>query len=42
VFITDTEDEQLQHVQMHAAFAHPDMTFTPEVVEQMKGLVRTV
>jgi predicted small metal-binding protein len=42
VFTTDTEDELMQHVQMHASVAHPEMTLTPETLEQIKGLVQTV
>ena len=41
-FTTETEDELMQHVQMHASVAHPDMAVTPETVEQVKGLVRKV
>jgi predicted small metal-binding protein len=42
VFTTKTEDELMQHVQVHAAVAHPDMELTPELVAQFKGLVRVV
>lgn len=41
-FTTETEDELLQHVQLHASVAHPDMDLTPEATEQIKGLIRTV
>jgi predicted small metal-binding protein len=41
-FVTETEEELLQHVQMHASVAHPEMALTPEAVTQIKGLVRTV
>jgi predicted small metal-binding protein len=36
-----TEDELMQHVQLHASVAHPDMELTPETVAQVKSLVRT-
>lgn len=39
-FTTETEDELMQHVQLHASVAHPDIEITPETVEQLKGLVR--
>jgi predicted small metal-binding protein len=39
-FTTETEDEMMQHVRLHASVAHPDMELTPETVEQLKGLVR--
>lgn len=41
VFVTETEDELMQHLQLHASVAHPDMELTPETVQQLKGLVRT-
>jgi predicted small metal-binding protein len=36
-----TEDELMQHVQLHASVAHPDMELTPEAVAQVKSLIRT-
>jgi len=39
-FTTETEDELMQHVQMHAQTAHPDMTLDDETVGQIKGLVK--
>lgn len=39
---TSTENELMQHVQMHATSAHPDMEMTPETVAQVKSLIRTV
>lgn len=41
-FTTDTEDELMQHVQLHAGVAHPDLEITPELAEQIGKLVRTV
>ena len=41
-FTTETEDELIQHVQIHASVAHPEMELTPETVEQVKSLVRVV
>lgn len=41
-FVTDTEDELMQHVQLHAGVAHPDLEITPELAEQIGKLVRTV
>lgn len=39
-FRTETEDELMSHVQLHAQTAHPDMTLDDATVAQMKGLVR--
>jgi predicted small metal-binding protein len=40
-FTTDTQDELMQHVQLHAGIAHPDLEITPELAEQIQKLVRT-
>lgn len=40
-FKVETEDELMQHVQMHASVAHPDLEMTPELREQMKAVVKT-
>ena len=40
-FTTESEDELMRHVQMHAQVAHPDMELTPETVAQIKSLVTT-
>jgi len=37
-----SQDEVMQHVQMHASSAHPDMKMTPETAAQVKSLIRTV
>ena len=34
-FTTETEDELMKHVQLHAAEAHPDLEITPELAEQI-------
>lgn len=39
-FTTETEDELMRHVEMHAGAAHPDMVLDEATVEQVKGLVR--
>ena len=39
---TATENELMEHVQVHAAHAHPDMEMTPETAAQVKSLVRVV
>ncbi len=41
-FTTATEDELLEHVKLHAAREHPDMTLDDEAVATVKGAVRTV
>jgi hypothetical protein len=32
----------MQHVQMHAKAAHPDLPVTPEFQRQIKSLVKTI
>ena len=39
-FTTETQDELMQHVQMHAQTAHPDMTLDDQTVGQIQGLVK--
>lgn len=41
-FTTATEDELMQHLQVHASVAHPEMELNPETIEQVKGLIREV
>jgi predicted small metal-binding protein len=41
-FSADTEDELMQHVEIHATVAHPDMELTPATVQQVKSLARVV
>jgi predicted small metal-binding protein len=40
-FTTKTEDELMQHVEVHVREAHPDLELTPETTAMVKGLVRT-
>ena len=40
-FTTKTEDELMQHLQVHAATAHPDMELNEETVTAIKGLIKT-
>lgn len=40
-FRTKTEDELMQHVQLHAQTAHPDMRLDDATVGQIKGLVKS-
>ena len=42
VFTTDSEDELMQHVQLHASVAHPEMELNEETDEQVKDLIRQV
>jgi predicted small metal-binding protein len=39
-FTTTTEEELMQHLQVHAAAAHPDLEMTPETLEQIRGLIK--
>jgi predicted small metal-binding protein len=41
-FTVETEEELWQHVDIHAKAAHPELEMTPELLEQAKGLVKTV
>ena len=41
-FTADSQDELMQHIQLHASVAHPEMEMTPETVEQVKSLIREV
>ena len=40
-FTTETEDELMQHVGMHAKMSHPDMTMDDAAMAQVKGLIKT-
>lgn len=40
-FRTETEDELMQHVRLHASSAHPDMQLDDATVGQIKGLVKS-
>ncbi len=37
-----TEEELMQHIQMHASVGHPGMELTPEKISQVQGVIRTV
>ena len=41
-FKVETEDELMQHVEIHAKVAHPEVPITPEFREQVKSLIKTV
>ncbi len=41
-FTVETESELMQHVQVHAKAAHPDLQVTPEFQRQIKSLIKTV
>ncbi len=41
-FTTETQEELLEHIEMHATRAHPDMKLDAQAREQIKGLVKTV
>lgn len=40
-FTTETQDELMQHLQIHAAAAHPEMEMNDETVTAIKGLIKT-
>ncbi len=40
-FTTDSVDELMEHVALHATTVHPDLDLTPELVEQAKALIVT-
>ena len=39
---TAEESELMQHLQMHASTAHPDMEMSEETMGQIKSLIKTV
>jgi predicted small metal-binding protein len=41
-FTAATEPELIEHFTLHASLAHPEMDLKPDVVEQIRGLVRVV
>jgi predicted small metal-binding protein len=41
-FKAETEDELMEHIQVHAWRAHPEIKITPELETQVKGLIKTV
>jgi predicted small metal-binding protein len=40
-FTTETKDELMQHLQMHATTAHPDMQMNAETMGVIDGLIKT-
>ena len=41
-FTTAAEPELIEHFTLHASLAHPEMDLKPDIVEQIRGLVRIV
>jgi predicted small metal-binding protein len=41
-FKVETEDELMQHLQIHGKVAHPDIPMGPEFQRQVKSLIKTV
>ncbi|MDP8978700.1 MAG: DUF1059 domain-containing protein [Actinomycetota bacterium] len=41
-FTTETRQELMSHVELHAAQVHPDMELDGETQEQLLSVVRTV
>lgn len=41
-FTSETEDELMKHVQLHAAEAHPGLEITPELAAKVQSLVKEV
>jgi predicted small metal-binding protein len=41
-FKTETEAELMEHIQIHARSAHPEIKVTPEFEKQVKSLIKTV
>jgi predicted small metal-binding protein len=39
-FTTATQEELMEHLQVHATTAHPDMEMTPETLEQIQSLIK--
>lgn len=39
-FRTETEDELMSHVELHARTAHPEMTLDDATVSRVRGQVR--
>jgi predicted small metal-binding protein len=40
-FTTESKDELLQHVQMHAQTAHPDLAGNPDLGALVQSLIKT-
>jgi predicted small metal-binding protein len=41
-FTAATEPELIEHFTLHASLSHPDLDLRPDVVEQIRGLMRIV
>jgi predicted small metal-binding protein len=41
-FTTESKDELMEHVMMHAQKAHPEMKMDEAAKKQVEGLVKTV
>lgn len=41
-FTTETKDELMEHVQIHAKHAHPEMADNPDAGAMIAGLVKQV
>ena len=41
-FTVETEEELMQHLDMHTKVAHPEIEMTPEKIEQVRGAIKTV
>jgi predicted small metal-binding protein len=42
IFRVETEDELMQHLELHAKVAHPDIEMTPDTVRQFKSVIKKV
>lgn len=40
MFVAETEQELIEHVEIHAAIAHPDIEMTTDVLESAKTLIK--
>jgi predicted small metal-binding protein len=41
-FKTATEEEMMQHIEVHAPMAHPELKLDDETVGMVRGLIREV
>jgi|GEM_PF-6334528 len=41
-FKVETEDQLMQHLQIHGKVAHPDIPMDPEFLRQVKSLIKTI
>lgn len=40
LFTTETEEELMDHIRVHASVAHPELEMTPETRDMIQGLIR--